>query len=304
MKIQRIVVGIDFSPYSEVARLRAFELALAKDAELIVVHSVQDSAYQAQKIWPLSSMKFSEFLAEERRATNQHMETLAKESRAAGAEVRVEISESEPDVALFESVERNKADLLVIGTHGRTGFDRLMLARTAERVARNSPCSVLVVRASTTSAPMLARILVPTDFSTSANNALEAARSLVVDDGSIKLLHCWQTPYFATGNHGQVEPALSLEPEVAQAVRKEGIALVEKYRSPHVQMEFDDIKSTPAKGIHKELATQRPYTLVVMGSHGRRRLGRLMLGSTVEATVRHANCSVLVVRDQEQTDTI
>ena len=297
MKIRRIVVGIDFSPYSEIARLRAIDLAQAKGAELILVHSLQDAAYQAHKIWPLSSMKFNELFAEERRSTRGQLENLADECKASGVKVRVEISDSEPDVALFDSIARNDADLLVIGTHGRTGFDRLMLARTAERVARKSPCSVLVVRASTTTAPMLARILVPTDFSTSANDALAAARSLVIDDGSITVLHCWQTPFFATGNHGQTEPTTSLEPEVAKSVRKEGAALVEKYRSLQARIEFEDSKNPAAKGIHKALAAERPYSLVVMGSHGPHGLGRRMLGSTVEATVRHANCSVLVVRN-------
>lgn len=296
MNIKKIVVGIDFSPYSDLARFRACELAATTGAEIVLVHAFEDEDYQGQKSWLLSGDTFEELLAEGRRDTEERLERVASECSAADVKVRMELSEFDPDVALLNAVERHGADLVAIGTHGRTGFERLTLARIAERVVRKSPCSVLVARPSHTTVPSRSRILVPTDFSESAEQALTAACSLVAEDGEIDVLHCWTLHFFATGYHGLVEEAVSLEPEIAEAVRKKGAALVAEHSRPGIRINFEDRHEAPARGIHEALET-KAYDLVVMGSHGRRGVERFLLGSAAEATVRHANCSVLVVRE-------
>jgi nucleotide-binding universal stress UspA family protein len=299
MKIQKIVVGIDFSPYSELARLRAYELAAGSNAEVILVHAYEDSDYEGQETYLLRGDTFNNLLKEGRRSTELRMQKLVDENKPAGLKVSYELSESTPDVALIDAVERHDADLVALGTHGHTGFDRLMLARIAERVVRKSPCSVLVTRASKTELPTMSEILVPTDFSKSADAALSAACDLVSKEGTIDVLHCWRSPFYATSYRGLAEERFSLEPELEGEANKRGTALLDRFRDRHSKITFEEKHENAAPGIHAALE-EKAYDLVVMGSHGRHGVERFLLGSVAEATVRHANCSVLVLRERSE----
>lgn len=297
MKIRKIIVGVDFSPYSEVARLRAYELAATVDAEIVLVHALEDADYMAQKRLLLARETFDRLLQRGREETRERLEEIAAEGKPLGVKVQVELSESHPDVALLEAIDRHEADLVAIGTHGHTGFERLMLARIAERVVRRSPCSVLVARASKQAVPTMSRILVPTDYSESANEALAAACSLAAEGGTIDVLHCWRSPFFSSGYRGLSEEAIAFAPELTDSAQKQGAALIERYSNPHVNLHFEERRESAARGI-QEVLEATAYDLVVLGSHGYRGVERFLLGSVAEATARHANCSVLVVREQ------
>ena len=119
MKLQKIVVGVDFSPYSELARLRAYELAATRDAEVILVHAFEDSDYQGQESYLLKGDTFSSLLKEGRRSTELRMQKLAEENRPEGLKVSIELSESTPDVALLDAVKAHGADLVVMGATAR-----------------------------------------------------------------------------------------------------------------------------------------------------------------------------------------
>jgi nucleotide-binding universal stress UspA family protein len=295
MQINKVIVGIDFSPYSEVARQRALALAANTGAAVVLLHAFEDSDYEGQASWMLASRSFDQLVRRSRRLAQDQVESLAEPFEAAGIHVESEVSDLGPDKALIEAAERHNADLVVVGTHGHTGFKRLTMARIAQRVVRNSPCSVLVARTSAAAVPPMARVLVPTDFSDSANDALRLACSLVADDGQIDVLHCWRAYFFPTGYHGMDEEAVSIEPEMGESIRKQGAELIRPHESPRKRLQFVERFVGPDHGIAEALEGQG-YDMVIMGSHGRHGVKRFLLGSTAEATVRHANCSVLVVR--------
>ena len=297
MKIKRIVVGIDFSSYAEQARRRALEMAAAQSAKVYLVHAFEDSDYQGQQSWLLRDRNFDELLKRSRDLAREQLEKLAKEEPP-GVEVRIELSDMEPYEAIVDAAKRHKADLVVIGTHGRTGFERLKLARNTERIVRNSTCSVLVARASKADLSAPRRILVPTDFSESAEYALSIASSMIVGAGRIDVLHCWLTYFYATGYHGLYEETLSIEPEMAKSIRKQGEQLLKEHPIAQGEYHFEEKYSAPVSGIQEALEHTH-YDLVVMGSRGRHGVTRLLLGSTAEATARHANCSVLIARSAQ-----
>jgi nucleotide-binding universal stress UspA family protein len=297
MKINRIVVGIDFSSYSEVARKRALALAANTGAAVVLVHAFEDSDYQGQSSWMLKTKTYERLVQRSRRLAQEEVHSLAKPYLAAGIQVQAEVSDLGPDKALIAAVERHDAELLVVGTHGYTGIKRMTMARIAQRVVRNSPCSVLVARATATDVPSMARILVPTDFSESANNALTLACSLVADDGQIDVLHCWRAYFYPTGYHGLYEETVALEPEMAESIRSQGAELIRDHENPRSKLHFSEQFVSPVDGI-AEMLEAHAYDMVIMGSHGRHGVKRLLLGSTAEATVRQANCSVLIVRQR------
>lgn len=295
MQINRIIVGVDFSAYSEIALKRALALAASTGAAVVLLHAFEDSDYQGQASWMLRSQSFDQLIRRSRRLAQDEVASLAEPFEAAGIQVQSEVSDLGPDKAIIEAAERHNADLVVVGTHGHTGFKRLTMARIAQRVVRNSPCSVLVARSSAVAVPSMARFLVPTDFSDAANDALALACSLVADDGHIDVLHCWRAYFFPTGYHGMNEEVVSPEPEMGESIRTLGAELIRPYESPRRRLQFIERFVNPDPGIAEALEGQG-YDMVIMGSHGRHGVKRFLLGSTAEATVRHANCSVLVVR--------
>ena len=82
---------------------------------------------------------------------------------------------------------------------------------------------------------------------------------------------------------------------MGESIRKQGAKLVRRYEGPGRTLHFFERCMSPVEGITAALDAQA-YDLIIMGSHGRHGFKRFLLGSTAEATVRHANCSVLIVR--------
>ena len=150
-------------------------------------------------------------------------------------------------------------------------------------------------------APHVTRILVPTDFSETADAALEYAKTLATDLGaSLHLLHVFQDPDlvtpFASEVYAPPPPALRVR-ELAAAT--DGLL---KRMSPEDEKRFAGthaiVEGLTAKEIVK-YAEQYAIDLIVMGTHGRRGVAHLLLGSVAEHVGRIAPCPVLTVRDPQ-----
>jgi universal stress protein A len=145
MTIKRILHASDFSPASRSALTVARDLARALKAQLILCH-----AYEA--LPPLGgepsipSSLFSQIMTSARAGASQKLETLAKATRGRGIRVVTVLAEGPPATAVIRVARRKGAHLIVVGTHGRTGVQRMLLGSVAERIVRLSPCPVLTVR--------------------------------------------------------------------------------------------------------------------------------------------------------------
>ena len=143
LRIRRILVPTDFSQGSDHALRYAAMLRRQTGAKLFVLHVVEDPTLTG--IWP--DVYVSE-LPDIRAGLREHARTsLAAELK------RLRLDRLTADIAIGQSAqvicvmaERHKCDLIVMGTHGRTGVAHLMLGSVAERVVRMAPCPVLVVR--------------------------------------------------------------------------------------------------------------------------------------------------------------
>lgn len=141
MQIERIVVGLDDSPRAPDVLRAALAIASRHGAKLFVVRAVGlKSTIPAE----LLSVRPDEVPALLQKIERERLgELLASESSSVSMDVAVEIGGA-ADV-ICELASRKRADLVIVGSHGYRGLDRL-LGTTAERVANTAPCSVLVVR--------------------------------------------------------------------------------------------------------------------------------------------------------------
>jgi nucleotide-binding universal stress UspA family protein len=199
-----------------------------------------------------------------------------------------------PAAGVIEQQKTSEADLVVIGTQGRTGLARLMVGSVAEQVVRGAACDVMSVGPrSAADAPLSGAILVGTDFSEEAHHAFATAKSLARALGSeIILCHVHDPEVPVAGKGGR----LASRKQVTELLR----TALEAERAEH----FGDIPSRAelaenddgaADGMCK-LVEQKGIGLVVTASHGRTGLAQLLIGSVAERLVRLAPCPVLTVR--------
>jgi nucleotide-binding universal stress UspA family protein len=139
------------------------------------------------------------------------------------------------------------------------------------------------------------RIVVGTDFSPCSQPAIERAVALAAPDAAIRVVHAWKVP---TG-HGQPrddDDAPMFRQAMIELDRERGAHLLARHRSPSYRLDFTSREGEPVE-VLCSTADLDDADLIVVGSHGHRGLRRFVLGSVAEATVRHADCTVLVARD-------
>lgn len=200
------------------------------------------------------------------------------------------------------AAQQRQHDLIVIGTHGRTGLKHLFLGSTAERVVRFAPCSVLVVRGldiAATGTLKPAKILVPVDFFRNSTTAVDAAVTLAKQfKAALVLVHVIPT-YYAVGEYNCFDSAI-LEDELRECAQKEFAAILKKIKNAGVAAATQILNGRPATQI-AEAAKRHQADLIVISTHGRTGFEHVMLGSTTEEVVRHAHCPVLALREKKET---
>jgi nucleotide-binding universal stress UspA family protein len=138
------------------------------------------------------------------------------------------------------------------------------------------------------------KLLFPTDFSDGASLALRAAVELAADnDAELILVHVWHPPY--------VGPEVMFPDVLAADLRRESERELDRVKTEVVRHGFERVRTvflvgTPWNEI-VHYAERHAVDLIVMGTHGRSGIKRVLLGSVAERVVRHASCPVLVVRE-------
>ena len=144
-RIRRILHPTDFSKASSAAYKRAVEMAKGNRAELLLVH-VLIPAIPMMADGYLSPKVYEDMENASRAYGQKHLAALVRKAKQAGVRVKGLLLEGIPHERIATAARSKKADLLVIGTHGRTGFAKLFLGSVASRVLAVAPCPVLTVR--------------------------------------------------------------------------------------------------------------------------------------------------------------
>lgn len=141
--IQRILCATDFSTASTHAYQYAIELASKLTAEVILIHAYQIPAYTL----PDGMVEVPiEIESNVRERLREQLQQFVHSIDTKEVNVRTQLSDGVPYVEITHAARELKADLIVIGTHGRTGLAHLLLGSVAERVVRTSDVPVLTIR--------------------------------------------------------------------------------------------------------------------------------------------------------------
>jgi universal stress protein A len=144
MDIRRILAPTDFSELSKQGLKSALELAQTFGAKLLLLHVVELPPYPVEGIVPshLGATLLDDL---ERQASNELAQVLP-EAQGSGVDVARRVVVGIPYRKIVEVAEEEKADLIVMTTHGRTGLSHLVMGSVAEKIVRTSPCPVLTIR--------------------------------------------------------------------------------------------------------------------------------------------------------------
>jgi nucleotide-binding universal stress UspA family protein len=144
--MKRILHPSDFSPASRLAFTKALDMAKANGATLHLLHVMAPVAPMFGDGY-LSPGTYDQIAASGSRWAKQEMERLVKKAKAAGVKTTSTIVDGvAPAERIVKAARAARADLVVMGTHGRTGVSRFLVGSVAARVVATSPCPVLTVR--------------------------------------------------------------------------------------------------------------------------------------------------------------
>jgi len=139
----KVVCAIDFSESSRAALEQAADLARRFEAELTLVHVWKGARAAGERI----AFSPPALTLEEEAELGHKLGGWRREAeRLSGREVRTAVMGGSPIAEIPRYATEQKADLVVVGTHGRTGIERAVLGSVAEAIVRHSPCTVLVAR--------------------------------------------------------------------------------------------------------------------------------------------------------------
>lgn len=288
LRIKNILMPTDFSACAESAFSHAAHLADRYGAELHVLnvrppHS--DEPNDPMDFFPLEREDEITWSDAYRPRDGQQELSI----------VHAQVREVAPAVGILEYADRHDVDLIVMGTHGRRGIDRLLIGSTAEEVVRMATCPVFTVREEA-GLPhgTVRRILVPVDLSATSRSAVTYAKELAAAYGAhLDLLHVIEDAGLA-GVYG-IEPPMLTTPAVAAQARR---ALAEEERvavGAEVTIEHHVLTGHAVHSI-LEFAETRETDMIVIATHGWAGIKRLLLGSVTEKVVRMAPCPVFTVK--------
>lgn len=286
MDLSKIVVATDFSEQSDAALRHAIHIARFTGAELRVVHVVEtpadeeglDSARSAIEHWHADD---EERLAREVGAHATEGVSIVQETVDAPAAAD----------GLQSVVDAHGADLTIVGSTGLSGIKQTLLGSTAQKVLRTVQTHVLVARGETPSKAGYQRVMIPTDFSAPAEKALDLAVALAGPDAQFDLVHFWRVPEATRSD----EYSKLVIDAVGKSVTERGRKLLESFHKDAPGATFHSVQASPARGIARKL-DEGNYDLLVVGSYGRAKLRRWLLGSVAEYAARTAPCAVAVAR--------
>jgi nucleotide-binding universal stress UspA family protein len=303
IEIRRILCPIDFSDFSRRALDHAIAIARWYKASVTVLH-VFSSVPVAMGAGP---MVFEPILLPpvDRDQLLADTKAFAEMESAPGIGIDAVVREGNPSREILDHAAGMKADLIVIGTHGRSGFERLLLGSVAEKVLRKASCAVMTVpRRLPDAVPagpvVYKQILCPVDFSDSSLRALKYAISLSQEaDGRLTVLHV-------------VEHQFENVADMANVVYEAGMTIGDylKEREDALRRQLHDVAARAPEFCRVEplmthgkawrevlrVATEKQSDLIVMGVQGRGAVDLMLFGSTAQHVVRESSCPVLTLR--------
>jgi len=283
-----ILVPIDFSSASRATLVRAVGIARALGGQLTLLHVSEPPRYGGSMNELPGSIPPQIPIAPEKLA--RRLQALARKSVPTALAGEILVGEGVAGETIVAVARQRRCRLIVSATHGYSGMKRMLLGSTAEYIVRHSPCPVLTIRrpnlGKAGGTGRIRSILSPVDLSAPSKEASSYATDLAVRlKAQLTLLNV-VPPIDAPG---------STERAFAGAAKQlEKLAAKVRPKLPQVKSRI--VIGTKAAAAIVAEAAASSADLIVIATHGRGGLGRILLGSTAEGVIREASCPVLVVR--------
>jgi len=298
---QQILCPVDFSDSSRHAIQYAIAVARLHKSVLTALH-VPPPPFSTPVLPPIDQ---GDTRLTESRKLAAEIAALFQSATETGIKVEVLVECGQPAHQILTRAAALPADVIVMGTHGASGFEHLMLGSVAEKVLRKATCPVFTVppQAQFTRGATFHRVVCAVDFSEWSVAALDEACALAADsDGSVTAVHVIEWPWQEPPSH-HLE---GLPPEQAAALLD-----FRRYQETMAKSRLEAVAAEVGRGrcpIESRVVHGKPYgellcaverlraDLLVMGVHGRSGLDVFFFGSTTHQVVRRAPCPVLTLR--------
>ncbi len=287
-----ILLPVDGSDATATAIEGAIAVAERFESRLHVLHVAER--------WELPADVDEELLESMIRYGDVIVGDVEEQAIEAGLAVTTAVVESDEPTheVIVDYAGKHDVDCVVMGTHGRTGAVRFALGSVTERTLRVSPVPVITVPTDGVLDPAFERILVPTDGSEGARAAAEHAIELAVATGAaLHVVHVVDVG--AVGFEGG-------SPGVLEALEESGRNAIDEVVDRATGADLEAVEATVLSGTTArailDYAEERDVDCIVMGTHGRTGVGRLLLGSVAERVVRLADIPVIGVKAADVVD--
>jgi nucleotide-binding universal stress UspA family protein len=294
LEIKQILCPIDFSEFSIRAYHHAQSLAEHYRAKLVAQHIVELWRYPYAD-YVASTGDYAEFCRALREGGNEQLQEFVKNHTHNEIQPELVVQQGAAPDSILSFAQARKTDVIVMGTHGRRGFDRLMLGTTTDRVMRRAPCPVLAVckpphdsMAATEErghVHHLSQVLFCTDFSENSERALNYAISATAEYGAeLTLLHVLEE----IPSPARKEEAIATATEqLDKLIPPEGRKTLKVKTAVRIGKPYRQIV---------QLALEAQTDLVTMGVRGRGALDLAVFGSTTYRVMQLGPCPVLAVQ--------
>lgn len=291
LNTERLLLSTDGSEFSEGAIREAIMLAKRCGSKLSVLSVIETN--------PEYAALAPQLIEKAEKTAMDHLAAVKARATAEGVNAETIVREGEDSYAyVTEEAIRNKSTMIIMGRRGRKGLKRLVMGSTTARVIGHAPCSVLVV-------PRAAKvefksIVVATDgskYSAAAaseaigiakrNNAKITALAVVPADIAMPT----DVDFAAVQREKLADQELAVAEKHAKAVK-------DAAQQEGVDVKAFVVTGKPADAII-ETAKEQNADLIVVGSHGRAGLEKLLLGSVTERVIVLASSAVLVVKGKQ-----
>lgn len=301
IEINGILCPVDFSPCSRRTLDYAAGIARWYGAKLTVLHVVPMAVPARDLAWTMSRPAHAESIGIE--AFRPLLTGFVAAEAPQGVVIDTQVVEGPVADEIVTQANLRAADLIVIGTHGRSGVRRFMLGSVAEKVMRTASCAVMTVPAASPEMVPIApglfeSILCPLDFSAASLQALRWALAIAEEaDAELSVVHVLEQGS-ATEHRSFPRPALTdyrtaYEQWAIDALHDSVPPSARRWCTVH---ELTRMGSAPREIV--QTAEERYCDLIVMGVGSRREFGDRVFGSTTQQVVRSAGCPVLTIREE------
>jgi nucleotide-binding universal stress UspA family protein len=287
-RVEKILLSTDGSEYSEGAIREAIKLAKKCSSRLSVI-SVIETNPELETLAP-------QVVEKAERAAREHLEAVKARARKEGVDCEIVVHEGEDSYKyIVDEAVKSKSTMIVMGRRGRTGLTRLMMGSVTARVIGYAPCTVLVV-------PKAAQfecrnILIATDGSKYGDAAAAEAISMAKQCGSrLTVLSVVPSESISPMDivASQMQRELIAEQEL-QAAERNVKKVKDAAEKEGVKADGLVLGGKPSEAII-QAAKEKNADLIVLGSHGRTGVEKLLMGSVAERVIVLSSSAVLVVK--------